>query len=98
MAVFQEFPKHFADGFGGRGSEVRDLRRLIGLYERWQHRAFPHGTFDAFQAALERLSSKGELRVRGCCCSLSLLLSFSLSLFSVSCTGVWRGWWCWRFA
>lgn len=43
--------------------QVRDLRRLIELYQRWQHRVFPHGSFDAFQATLERLSGKGELRV-----------------------------------
>jgi hypothetical protein len=44
--------------------KVRDLRRLIELYQRWQHRVFPHGTFDAFQATLEKLSGKGEMRVR----------------------------------
>jgi hypothetical protein len=60
LQPFAEIPHH-----APACPQVRDLRRLIEFYQRWQHRVFPHGTFDAFQNTLEKLSSKGEMRVSG---------------------------------
>jgi len=42
---------------------VRDLRRLIELYHRWQLRLFPHCTYDEFISKLEKLSNKYVLKV-----------------------------------
>ncbi len=44
--------------------QVRDLRRLIELYSRWQERVFPYCSYDDFIAKLEKLSSSMLLRVR----------------------------------
>lgn len=47
---------------------MRDLRRLIEMYQRWQLRVFPGITFDEYIAKLEAMSSSMVLRVRrgGC--------------------------------
>jgi hypothetical protein len=44
--------------------QVRDLRRLIELYQRWQQRVFPSIPFDEFIGKLEKMSGTMVLRVR----------------------------------
>ncbi len=49
---------------------MRDLRRLLELYQRWQMRIFPYCGFDEFVEKLEKLSSSAHLRVRARACTL----------------------------
>lgn len=43
--------------------QVRDLRRLLELYQRWQPRVFPHCTYNQFETALEKMSGTNALKV-----------------------------------
>ena len=45
-----------------RGGEARALRRLLELYQRWQHKAFLEWGFPEFVAQLERVGRKAEIR------------------------------------
>jgi len=45
-----------------RGGEARALRRLLELYQRWQHKAFLEWGFPEFVAQLERVGRKAEVR------------------------------------
>lgn len=42
---------------------MRDLRRLLELYQRWQVRLFNHHDFNKFEAALEKMSGTNALKV-----------------------------------
>jgi hypothetical protein len=43
--------------------QVRDLRRLLEMYQRWQRRLFPHCSFQDFQEKLEKLGVRSETQV-----------------------------------
>lgn len=43
--------------------QVRDLRRLLELYQRWHPRVFPHGTYNQFEQSLEKMSGTHALKV-----------------------------------
>lgn len=43
---------------------MRDLRRLLELYQRWQRRLIGGLEFNAFEAAAERLSGTNALKAR----------------------------------
>ena len=51
-------------------TKVRDLRRLLEMYQRWQTRLFNAYDFNKFEAALEKLSGTNALKV--CCCGVCL--------------------------
>ncbi|KAK9811644.1 hypothetical protein WJX72_007585 [[Myrmecia] bisecta] len=61
--VFHTFPEVFRKQFRGKGHEVGDLRRLLEMYSRWQHRVFPHGAYDVFVESLEKMSSSHMLKM-----------------------------------
>jgi hypothetical protein len=42
---------------------VRDLRRLLELYQRWHPRIFNACDYNKFEAALERMSGTNALKV-----------------------------------
>uniref|UniRef100_A0A383WQ18 Chromosome segregation in meiosis protein 3 domain-containing protein n=1 Tax=Tetradesmus obliquus TaxID=3088 RepID=A0A383WQ18_TETOB len=62
--VYENFPKWFAEGYRGKGHEVRDLRRLLELYQRWQPRVFNHCSYNQFEQTLEKMSGAHALKVR----------------------------------
>lgn len=41
-----------------------DLRRLLEMYERWQHNLFPSLKFDDFVAGVEKIGRTAEVKVR----------------------------------
>jgi hypothetical protein len=43
---------------------VRDLRRLLELYQRWQPRVFNHCSYNQFEQTLEKMSGTHALKVR----------------------------------
>jgi hypothetical protein len=63
---------------------VRDLRRLLELYQRWQPRVFNHGSYNQFEQALEKMSGTHVVKARhGCgCAAEAVRLPLSCSLFS----------------
>ena len=62
----REVPDVFRGGCPGgavpRGGEARALRRLLELYQRWQHKAFLEWGFPEFVGQLERVGRKAEFR------------------------------------
>ncbi|KDD76753.1 hypothetical protein H632_c117p0, partial [Helicosporidium sp. ATCC 50920] len=48
--------------FRGPGHELGDLRRLLEMYQRWQHRLMPTMPFDNFVSAAEHLSGTHSVR------------------------------------
>jgi hypothetical protein len=44
--------------------QVRDLRRLLELYQRWQPRVFNHCSYNHFEQTLEKMSGTHALKVR----------------------------------
>ena len=62
----REVPDIFRAGCPGgavpRGGEARALRRLLELYQRWQHKAFLEWGFPEFVGQLERVGRKAEVR------------------------------------
>jgi hypothetical protein len=44
--------------------QVRDLRRLLELYQRWQPRVFNHCSYNQFEQTLEKMSGTYALKVR----------------------------------
>jgi hypothetical protein len=60
--LYHNFPILFRQQFRGKGHEVSDLRRLLELYKRWQDRVFPHGEFDHFIFAVEKLSGSNIVK------------------------------------
>jgi len=45
--------------------QVRDLRRLLELYQRWQPRLFNYYDYNQFEGALEKMSGTNALKVNG---------------------------------
>jgi hypothetical protein len=43
--------------------QVRDLRRLLELYQRWQPRVFNHCSYNQFEQTLEKMSGTHALKV-----------------------------------
>lgn len=44
--------------------QVRDLRRLLELYQRWHPRVFNACDYNQFEATLEKMSGTHPLKVR----------------------------------
>lgn len=44
-------------------SQISDLQFLLEMFSRWQMRVFPHGHFDDFIQALEKMSSQSIVKV-----------------------------------
>eukprot|EP00775_Hariotina_reticulata_P005118 gene5118-5358_t len=66
--VFEKFPKWFQEGYRGKGHEVRDLRRLLELYQRWQPRVFNHGSYNQFEQAVEKMSGTHAVKLKARAC------------------------------
>jgi len=60
--VFNTFPAELRRNFKGKGHEVADLGRLLGMYSRWQRQVFPFCSYDDFIAKLDKLSSSAILK------------------------------------
>jgi hypothetical protein len=44
--------------------QVRDLRRLLELYQRWHPRLFNHCDYNQFETAVEKMSGTNPVKVR----------------------------------
>lgn len=43
--------------------QVRDLRRLLELYQRWHPRLFNHCDYNQFETTLEKMSGTNAIKV-----------------------------------
>jgi hypothetical protein len=43
--------------------QVRDLRRLLELYQRWHPRLFNHCDYNQFETTLEKMSGSNAIKV-----------------------------------
>ena len=43
--------------------QISDLQFLLEMFSRWQLRIFPHGKFDDFIMAIEKMSAKSIVKV-----------------------------------
>ena len=59
--IYQEFPK--ACPFRGRGSEAKDLKKLMTSYKEWAFQLHPGIAFPDFLVKCETLGSKSRPRI-----------------------------------
>ncbi|KAI4384139.1 hypothetical protein MLD38_009903 [Melastoma candidum] len=58
--VLRHFPRNFK--YRGRGHEVSDLGKLIGMYREWHSHLIPYYSFDQFMHKVEQVAASKQVK------------------------------------